>query len=124
MARTYTHGMSFPGATGETDTDELRRLMKRAADLGVSARSMEEALCVKTGFDEAVRSWIQETQIPNGVVRRIILNGAREIVGSTERGEPGSPDRPQGPALPWKGPGLTGDWHGAENGTDDDPKRE
>lgn len=91
MARTYTHVMSFHGATGETDTEELRRLMRHAADLGLSARSMEEALCVKTGFEEAVRTWIHETRTPNGVVRRIILNGAREIVGSVERGGSGSP---------------------------------
>ena len=76
----------MPGSSGVNDALELRRLLERAANNGMTVQDMEDELAMRTGFGDAVRNWDQENQTPNGMVRKIILNSAKAIVGLVETG--------------------------------------
>ena len=76
----------MPGSSSVNDAVELRRLLESAASIGMTAQHMEDELAMRTGFGDAVRNWVQENQTPNGMVRRIILNSAKVIVGNVEQG--------------------------------------
>ena len=82
MPRRYIHSTAMSGATGATDTARLRDLVTRAARLGMTPQEFKEDLAVRTGFGDAVRSWFREEVAPNGLIRRIILNNAEDLVGS------------------------------------------
>ncbi len=86
MSRRYIHATTLPGSSSANDAVELRRLLKHAANIGMTAQDMEDELAMRTGFGDAVRNWFQENQTPNGMVRKIILNSAKAIVGSVETG--------------------------------------
>ena len=76
----------MPGSSSVNDAVELRRLLESAANIGMTVQDMEAELAMRTGFEDAVRNWVQENQTPNGMVRKIVLNSARAIVGSVEIG--------------------------------------
>ena len=76
----------MPGSSSADDAVELRRLLESAANIGMTVQDMEVELAMRTGFGDAVRNWVQENQTPNGMVRKIILNSAKAIVGNVEQG--------------------------------------
>ena len=84
MSRRYIHPTTLPGSSSAIDTVELRRLLEHAANIGMTAQDMEDALATRTGFGDAVHNWVQQIQTPNGMVRKIILNSAKAIVGAVE----------------------------------------
>lgn len=76
--------MAIDGASVEADTDELRFLVDRAVGLGITRETMEDELVKRTGFGNAVRGWFRDNQIPNGLVRRMILNSAKHLVSGNQ----------------------------------------
>jgi hypothetical protein len=43
---------------------------------------LTDELAAQTGFGDIVRDWVRGTSIPNGLVRRITLNNAKQMVSS------------------------------------------
>lgn len=82
MPRRYIHSTTIGGATGDADAVELRVLVERTVSLGMSAQHLEDELARRTGFEDAVRKWFRLKETPNGMVRKIILNCAKQIVSS------------------------------------------
>jgi hypothetical protein len=88
MPRTYLHPMSLPGASPKSDTEQLGGLVEQAVRLGMNKQAFEDALCQRTGFERSVRGWFGGADIPNGMMRRILLNAAREIVDQRDTSRP------------------------------------
>ena len=84
MSRRYIHATTISDSSGMNDTVELRGLVEHAAVVGMTAQAMEDELATRTGFEDAVRKWVQEKRTPNGMVRKIILNSAKAIVSAVE----------------------------------------
>ena len=89
MSRRYTHPTTIPGSSSVNDTAEFRRTLEYAVSIGMTEQDMEDELATRTGYGDAARNWVQENQTPNGLVRKIILDSAKAIVGAVETGEPG-----------------------------------
>ena len=77
--------MKIDGSTEETDRIELRILLEESIALGMTAAALEDELATRTGFEDAVRGWMNSKQTPNGLVRRIILNNAKQLVRDRQR---------------------------------------
>lgn len=83
VPRRYVHSTNVIGATAAADMRELRALVESAAFLGMTECDLEEELAKRTGFEGAVRSWFRRRETPNGLVRKVILNCAQQIVGTS-----------------------------------------
>ena len=82
MPRRYIHSTTMVGSSVDSDADELRELVKVAAERGIMAQSFEDELAARTGFENPVRRWFQVGEAPNGLVRRIILSNAKDLIAS------------------------------------------
>lgn len=84
MTRRYIHSTSIAGETGAADTNKLRALLDRASSSGMTAREFEDELARLTGFEDVVRAWFQLEETPNGLIRKVILSCAKQIVKAAQ----------------------------------------
>ena len=80
MPRRYVHSTTIPGSSIDLDTKELSELLDRASSVNMTVQSMRDELAESSGFDKAARNWIMGRDIPNGLVRKIILSNARALL--------------------------------------------
>lgn len=78
--RRYFHPTEASGMSGGEDTTSLAKLVEEAACIGMTPQELENQLKHDSGFAEPVAAWIQERQVPNGMVRKIILTNAERII--------------------------------------------
>ncbi|MCA9367957.1 hypothetical protein KC887_06895 [Candidatus Kaiserbacteria bacterium] len=78
------YSLNVAGITSGEDADRLSELVARAEDIGMDVVSLEAEICARTKMPEPVKMWIRDEQVPNGLVRKIILTNVEEIL--KERG--------------------------------------
>ena len=69
--RRYIHSMSIAGSSGDADTCEFQSWMERAASLGITEQTMVDKLADGTGYGDLAHDWVQGTETPNGIFRRL-----------------------------------------------------
>ena len=82
MPRRYIHSTTMIGSSVASDATELRELGKIAAERGIKPKTFEDELAARTGFEDSVRNWFQVGEAPNGLVRRIILSNAKDLIAT------------------------------------------
>ena len=75
-----TNVKGITGADGPKDEASLHDLVEEAACIDMTPQELEAELSRRSGLGESISLWIREKRVPSGMVRKIILTNAEDII--------------------------------------------